>query len=38
MLINKLKTCKAIDLDSKLKEYVIQNYDNESLTEKLKSY
>ena len=38
MLINKLKTCKAIDLDSKFKEYVIKNYDDASLTEKLKSY
>ena len=38
MLINKFKTCKAIDLDSKMKEYVIKNYDNESLTEKLKYY
>ena len=38
MLINKLKTCKAIDLDSKLKEYVTNNYDAESLTEKVKSY
>ena len=37
MLINKLKTCKAIDLDSKLKEYVTNNYDAESLTEKVKS-
>ena len=38
MLISKLKTCKPIDLDSKLKEYVIKNYDNESLSEKVKSY
>ena len=38
MLINKFKICKAIDLDSKMKEYVIQNYDNESLTEKIKYY
>ena len=38
MLINKLKTCKAIDMESKLKEYVIKNYDNESLTEKVKTY
>ena len=38
MLINKMKTCKAIDLDSKLKEYVIKNYDNESLTDKVKTY
>jgi hypothetical protein len=38
MYINKFKKCKAIDLDSKLKEYVIKNYDNESLSEKVKSY
>ena len=38
MYINKSKKCKAIDLDSKLKEYVIKNYDSESLTEKVKSY
>ena len=38
MLINKTKKAKAIDMDSKLKEYVIKNYDNESLTEKIKSY
>ena len=38
MLINKLKTCKAIDLDSKFKEYVIKNYDDASLTDKIKSY
>ena len=38
MFINKTKKTKAIDMDSKLKEYVIKNYDNESLTEKVKSY
>ena len=38
MLINKLKTCKAIDLDSKFKEYVINNYDDASITENIKSY
>ena len=38
MLINKFKTCKAIDLDSKFKEYVIKNYDDASLTEKVKTY
>ena len=38
MLISKLKTCKAIDMDSKLKEYVTQNYDSQSITEKMKSY
>ena len=38
MFINKTKKTKAIDMDSKLKEYVIKNYDNESLTEKVKAY
>ena len=38
MLINKIKKTKAIDMDSKLKEYVIKNYDNESLTDKVKNY
>ena len=38
MLINRFKSCKPIDLDSKLKEYVIKNYDNESLSEKVKAY
>ena len=38
MLINRLKICKPIDLDSKLKEYVVKNYDNESLTDKVKEY
>ena len=38
MLIKKRKQCKPIDLDSKLKEYVVKNYDNESLTDKVKSY
>ena len=38
MFISKIKKTKAIDMDSKLKEYVIKNYDNESLTEKVKSY
>ena len=38
MLISKLKTCKAIDMDSKLKEYVTKNYDSQSITEKMKSY
>ena len=38
MLINKFKICKPIDLDSKLKEYVIQNYDDQSLSDKLKAY
>ena len=38
MLINRMKTCKPIDLDSKLKEYVIKNYDNESMTDKVKAY
>ena len=38
MFINKTKKTKSIDMDSKLKEYVIKNYDNESLTEKVKGY
>ena len=38
MFINKFKKCKDIDMDSKLKEYVIKNYDNQSLTETLKRY
>ena len=38
MLNNKLKKCKGIDIDSKLKEYTVKNYDNQSLTEKVKSY
>ena len=38
MFICKLKKAKAVDIDSKLKEYVIKNYDNESLTEKVKAY
>ena len=38
MFINKLKKPKSIDIDSKLKEYIIKNYDTESLTEKVKAY
>ena len=38
MLISKLKTCKAIDIEAKLKEYVTQNYDAQSITEKIQSY
>ena len=38
MFINKIKRCKAIDIESKLKDYVIKNYDGESLTEKIKTY
>ena len=38
MLINKLKICKSIDLDSNLKEYISKNYDEQSITEKVKSY
>ena len=38
MFINKTKKTKPIDMDSKLKEYVIKNYDNESLTENVKNY
>jgi hypothetical protein len=38
MFITKTKKAKTIDMDSKLKEYVIKNYDNESLTDKVKNY
>ena len=38
MLINKTKKTKSIDMDSRLKEYVIKNYDDSSLTEKVKEY
>jgi hypothetical protein len=38
MLNNKLKKCKGIDIDSKLKEYTVKNYDNQSLTDTVKSY
>ena len=38
MLINKLKICKSIDLDSNLKEYISKNYDEQSISEKVKSY
>ena len=38
MFINKTKKAKSIDMDSKLKDYVIKNYDNASLTDKVKTY
>ena len=38
MFINKTKKAKSIDMDSKLKDYVIKNYDIESLTDKVKTY
>jgi programmed cell death 6-interacting protein len=38
MFITKTKKTKAIDMDSKLKEYAIKNYDSPSLTEKIQNY
>ena len=38
MLINKIKKCKPIDFDSKLKEYLIKNNDKTSLTENLQTF
>ena len=37
MLINKIKKCKPIDFDSKLKEYLIKNNDKNCLTDKIKA-
>ena len=37
MLINKIKKCKPIDIDNKLKEYLIKNNDKNSLSDKIKS-
>jgi hypothetical protein len=36
MLINKIKKCKPIDFDSKLKEYLIKNNGKSTLTDKAK--
>ena len=36
MLINQLKKCKPIDIDNKLKEYLIRNNDKTSLSDKIK--
>lgn len=38
MIPIKIKKCKPIDLDSRLKEYLIKNGDKNSLTDKLKEY
>ena len=38
MLINKIKKCKPIDYDSKLKEYLIKNNDKSALTERVKAF
>lgn len=38
MLTMKYKKCKPIDIDSKLKEYLIQNSDESSLTDSLKDF
>ena len=38
MLLNKSKKCKYIDIGEKLKDYVIKNYDSQSLTERAKNF
>ena len=38
MIPIKIKKCKPIDLDSKLKEYLIKNGGKNSLTDPLKEY
>ena len=38
MLINKIKKCKPIDIDNKLKEYLIKNNDKNSLSDNLKTF
>ena len=38
MLINQLKKCKPIDIDNKLKEYLIRNNDKTSLSDKIKTF
>ena len=38
MILNRLKTCKPIDLESKLKEYISNNYDKNSLPDKINDY
>ena len=38
MLINKIKKCKPIDYDSKLKEYLIKNNDKSCYTDKIKEF
>ena len=38
MLINKIKKCKPLDIDNKLKEYLIKNNDKNSLSDKIKTF
>ena len=38
MLINKIKKCKPLDIDNKLKEYLIKNNDKNSLSDKIKNF
>ena len=38
MLINKIKKCKPIDIDNKLKEYLIKNNDKTSLSDRIKTF
>ena len=38
MLINKIKKCKPVDYDSKLKEYLIKNNDKSCYTDKIKEF
>ena len=38
MFINKLKKAKVIDMYSKLSDYIIKNFSNESLIESIKAY
>ena len=38
MMTIKLKKCKSIDIDSKLKEYLIKNSDKASLTDSIKEF
>ena len=38
MLINKIKKCKPLDIDNKLKEYLIKNNDKNSLSDRIKEF
>ena len=38
MLTMKLKKCKSLDIDSKLKEYLIKNSDKSNLSDSIKDY
>ena len=38
MLINKIKKCKPLEIDNKLKEYLIKNNDKNSLSDKIKEF